>query len=91
MICNLSCFINIIHTYATYQLFPLRSQKLDIMQRSKEIPEQIRMKVIEIYSLERVNYTTSKDLGLQRDVIHTWWKHGSFPLGQPTKITQPLW
>uniref|UniRef100_A0AAY4B9U9 Transposase n=1 Tax=Denticeps clupeoides TaxID=299321 RepID=A0AAY4B9U9_9TELE len=53
------------------------------MPRSKEIQEQMRTKVIEIYQSGKGYKAISKALGLQRttvrDIIHKWQKHGTFP------------
>ncbi|KAL0164294.1 hypothetical protein M9458_003174, partial [Cirrhinus mrigala] len=70
-------------------------QKLDIMPRSKEIQEQMRTKVIEIYQSGKGYKAISKALGLQRTtvraIIHKWQKHGTVVnlprSGRPTKIT----
>ncbi len=65
------------------------------MLRSKEIQEQMRNKVIEIYQSGKFYKAVSKALGLQRTtvraIIHKWRKHGTavnFPRSdRPTKIT----
>ncbi len=74
---------------------PKDPQKLHIMLRSKEIQEQMRKKVIEIYQSGKGYKAISKALGLQRTtvraIIHKWWKHGTMVnlprSGRPTKIT----
>uniref|UniRef100_A0AAY4ESR0 Serine/threonine protein phosphatase 2A regulatory subunit n=1 Tax=Denticeps clupeoides TaxID=299321 RepID=A0AAY4ESR0_9TELE len=63
--------------------------------KSKEIQEQIRTKVIEIYQSGKGYKAISKALGLQRTtvrgIIHKWQKHGTVvnlpKSGRPTKIT----
>ncbi len=70
-------------------------QKLHIMLRSKEIQEQMRKKVIEIYHSGKGYKAISKALGLQRTtvraIIHKWRKHGTVVnlprSGWLTKIT----
>ncbi len=65
------------------------------MLRSKEIQEQMRKKVIEIYQSGKGYKAISKVLGLQRTtvraIIHKWRKHGTvvnLPMsGRPNKIT----
>ncbi len=65
------------------------------MLRSKEIQEQMRKKVIEIYQSGKGYKAISKALGLQRTtvraIIHKWRKHGTVVnlprSGWPTKIT----
>uniref|UniRef100_A0A803KDU4 Transposase n=1 Tax=Xenopus tropicalis TaxID=8364 RepID=A0A803KDU4_XENTR len=65
------------------------------MPRSKEIEEQMRTKVIEIYQSGKGYKAISKALGLQRTtvraIIHKWQKHGTVVnlprSGRPTKIT----
>uniref|UniRef100_A0A803JRB0 N-acetylgalactosaminidase, alpha- n=1 Tax=Xenopus tropicalis TaxID=8364 RepID=A0A803JRB0_XENTR len=65
------------------------------MPRSKEIQEQMRSKVIEIYQSGKVYKAISKALGLQqttvRAIIHKWQNHGTVVnlprSGRPTKIT----
>ncbi len=65
------------------------------MLRSKEIQEQMRKKVIEIYQSGKGYKAISKALGLQRTtvraIIHKWRKHGTvvnLPRSdRPTKIT----
>ncbi len=51
------------------------------MLRSKEIQEQMRKKVIEIYQSGKGYKAISKPLGLQqttvRAIIHKWRKHGT--------------
>ncbi len=74
---------------------PKDPQKLHIMLRSKEIQEQMRKKVIEIYQSGKGYKAISKALGLQRTtvraIIHKWRKHGTVVnlprSGRPTKIT----
>ncbi len=74
---------------------PKDPQKLHIMLRSKEIQEQMRKKVIEIYQSGKGYKAISKALGLQqttvRAIIHKWRKHGTVVnlprSGRPTKIT----
>ncbi len=74
---------------------PKDPQKLHIMLRSKEIQEQMRKKVIEIYQSGKGYKAISKPLGLQRTtvraIIHKWRKHGTVVnlprSGRPTKIT----
>ncbi len=74
---------------------PKDPQKLHIMLRSKEIQEQMRKKVIEIYQSGKGYKAISKALGLQRTTVrainHKWWKHGTVVnlprSGRPTKIT----
>ncbi len=74
---------------------PKYPQKLHIMLRSKEIQEQMRKKVIEIYQSGKGYKAISKALGLQRTtvraIIHKWRKHGTVVnlprTGRPTKIT----
>uniref|UniRef100_A0A8C6PBJ9 Transposase n=1 Tax=Nothobranchius furzeri TaxID=105023 RepID=A0A8C6PBJ9_NOTFU len=74
---------------------PKAPQKLDIMPRSKEIQEQMRTKVIEIYQSGKGYKAISKALGLQRTtvraIIHKWQQHGTVVnlprSGRPTKIT----
>ncbi len=60
---------------------PKDPQKLHIMLRSKEIQEQMRKKVIEIYQSGKGYKAISKALGLQRTtvraIIHNWRKHGT--------------
>uniref|UniRef100_A0AAY4ERF3 Serine/threonine protein phosphatase 2A regulatory subunit n=1 Tax=Denticeps clupeoides TaxID=299321 RepID=A0AAY4ERF3_9TELE len=64
-------------------------------RQSKEIQEQIRTKVIEIYQSGKGYKAISKALGLQRTtvrgIIHKWQKHGTVvnlpKSGRPTKIT----
>uniref|UniRef100_A0A8C4X9Y5 Transposase n=1 Tax=Erpetoichthys calabaricus TaxID=27687 RepID=A0A8C4X9Y5_ERPCA len=65
------------------------------MPRSKEIQEQMRTEVIEIYQSGKGYKAISKALGLQRTtvraIIHKWQKHGTVVnlprSGRPTKIT----
>uniref|UniRef100_A0A8C6P1G5 Transposase Tc1-like domain-containing protein n=1 Tax=Nothobranchius furzeri TaxID=105023 RepID=A0A8C6P1G5_NOTFU len=74
---------------------PKAPQKLGIMPRSKEIQEQMRTKVIEIYQSGKGYKAISKALGLQRTtvraIIHKWQQHGTVVnlprSGRPTKIT----
>ncbi len=74
---------------------PKDPQKLHIMLRSKEIQEQMRKKVIEIYQSGKGYKAISKALGLQRTtvraIIHKWRKHGTVVnlprSGRLTKIT----
>ncbi len=74
---------------------PKDPQKLHIMLTSKEIQEQMRKKVIEIYQSGKGYKAISKALGLQRTtvraIIHKWRKHGTVVnlprSGRPTKIT----
>ncbi len=74
---------------------PKDPQKLHIMLRSKEIREQMRKKVIEIYQSGKGYKAIIKALGLQRTtvraIIHKWRKHGTVVnlprSGRPTKIT----
>ena len=65
------------------------------MPRSKEIQEQMRKNVIEIYQSGKGLKDFSQALGLQRTtvraIIHKWQKHGTVVnlrrSGRPTKIT----
>uniref|UniRef100_A0A8C6K5C0 Transposase Tc1-like domain-containing protein n=1 Tax=Nothobranchius furzeri TaxID=105023 RepID=A0A8C6K5C0_NOTFU len=74
---------------------PKAPQKLNIMPRSKEIQEQMRTKVIEIYRSGKGYKAISKALGLQRTtvraIIHKWQQHGTVVnlprSGPPTKMT----
>uniref|UniRef100_A0A8C6VYB8 Transposase Tc1-like domain-containing protein n=1 Tax=Nothobranchius furzeri TaxID=105023 RepID=A0A8C6VYB8_NOTFU len=74
---------------------PKAPQKLDIMPRSKEIQEQMRTKVTEIYRSGKGYKAISKALGLQRTtvraIIHKWQQHETVVdlprSGRPTKIT----
>uniref|UniRef100_A0A8C6Q7I4 Transposase n=1 Tax=Nothobranchius furzeri TaxID=105023 RepID=A0A8C6Q7I4_NOTFU len=74
---------------------PKAPQKLDIMPRSKEIQEQMRTKIIEIYQSGKGYKAISKALGLQRTrvraIIHKRQQHGTVVnlprSGRPTKIT----
>ncbi len=74
---------------------PKDPQKLHIMLRSKEIQEQMRKKVIEIYQSGKGYKAISKALGLQRTtvraIIRKWRKHGTVVnlprSGRLTKIT----
>ena len=74
---------------------PKDPQKLDLMLRSKNIQEQMRNKVIEIYQSGKGYKAISKALGLQqitvRAIIHKWRKHGTVVnlprSGRPTKMT----
>ncbi|KAK1785248.1 hypothetical protein P4O66_018641 [Electrophorus voltai] len=66
------------------------------MLQAREIQEQMRYKVIEIYQSGKGYKGISKALGLQqttvRAIIHKWQKHGTVVnlprSGWPTKITQ---
>ncbi len=68
-------------TWLTKWSRPKDPQKLHIMLRSKEIQEQMRKKVIEIYQSGKGYKAISKALGLQRTtvraIIHKWRKHGT--------------
>ncbi|XP_069033058.1 zinc finger MYM-type protein 4-like isoform X1 [Embiotoca jacksoni] len=65
------------------------------MPRSREIQEQMREKVVEIYQSGKGYRAISKALGLKRTtvrtIIHKWKKHGTVVnlprSGRPTKIT----
>ncbi len=65
------------------------------MPRSKEIQEQTRNKIVDMYQSGKVYKAISKDLGLQRTtvraIIHKWRKLGTVVnlprSGRPTKIT----
>ena len=65
------------------------------MPRSKEIQEQMKKNVIEIYQSGKGFKDFSQALGLQRTtvraIIHKWQKHGTVVnlrrSGRPTKIT----
>lgn len=65
------------------------------MPRSKEIQEQLRKKVIEIYQSGKGYKAISKALGIQRTtvraIIHKWRRHGTVVnlprSGRPPKIT----
>ncbi len=75
---------------------PKDPQKLHIMLRYKEIQEQMRKKVIEIYQSGKGYKAISKALGLQRTtvraIIHKRRKHGTVVKlprsGRPTKLPQ---
>ncbi len=66
-----------------------------IMSRSKEIQEQMKNKIVDIYQSGKGFKAISKALGLQRTmaraIIHKWRKLGTVVnlprSGQPTKIT----
>ncbi len=62
---------------------PKDPQKLHIMLRSKEIQEQMRKKVIEIYQSGNGYKAISKALGLQRTtvraIIHEWPADQNYP------------
>ncbi len=66
------------------------------MPRSKEIKEQIRYKIVDMYQSVKGYKAISKALGLQKTMVraitHKWRKLGTvvnFPRsGRPTKITQ---
>ncbi len=62
------------------------------MPRSKEIQEQTRNKIVDMYQSGKVYKAISKDLGLTvRAIIHEWRKLGTVVnlprSGRPTKIT----
>ncbi len=65
------------------------------MLRSKEIQEQMRNKIVDMYQSNKGNKAISKALGLQRTtdraIIHKWRKLGAVVnlprSGRPTKIT----
>ncbi len=68
---------------------PKDPQKLQIMLRSKEIQEQMRKKVIEIYQSGKGFWDSSEPQW--EPFIHKWRKHGTVVnlprSGRPTKIT----